>query len=359
MIHEWMARRLLGEDALAIETHWRFLYERAANFGVRGTELRAISAIDLALWDILGKVCKQPIYRLLGGPVRPNVAVYNSCGNPNYGPNTSGFIGWPGFGQIGEPGPLADSYKLFHAPAELAQELVELGYSGLKVWPFDAIAMKHGPSRPPSSEIRAAAGQLGKIRDQVGMDIDILVDGHAHFQLPAALRIADALREYEPLWLEDMLKMDNLETLADFRRQSRMPVSASEMLLTRPDFARVLEIDAADYIMIDPTWVGGISESKRIADLAQTYNIPVTLHDCTGPLTLFAGIHINAAVPNACYQETVRAQIETVYKKLIDIPVEISGGTVALPTRPGLGVELNPDLFDPKSPGYRRSDLKR
>ena len=184
MIHEWMARRLLGEDALAIETHWRFLYERAANFGVRGTELRAISAIDLALWDILGKVCKQPIYRLLGGPVRPNVAVYNSCGNPNYGPSTSGLIGWPGFGQIGEPGPLADSYKLFHAPAELAQELVELGYSGLKVWPFDAIAMKHGPSRPPTSEIRAAAGQLGKIRDQVGMDIDILVDGHAHFQLP-------------------------------------------------------------------------------------------------------------------------------------------------------------------------------
>ena len=159
--------------------------------------------------------------------------------------------------------------------------------------------------------------------------------------------------------MEDMLKMDNLETLADFRRQSRMPVSASEMLLTRPDYARVLEIDAADYIMIDPTWVGGISESKRIADLAQTYNIPVTMHDCTGPLTLFAGIHINAAVPNACYQETVRATIETVYKKLIDIPVEISGGTVALPTRPGLGVELNPDLFDPKSPGYRRSDLRQ
>ena len=90
MIHDWMARRLVGQDALAIESHWRFLYERSANFGVRGAELRAISAIDLALWDILGQKCGQPVYRLLGGPVRYRVPVYNSLGNPNYGRNPEG-----------------------------------------------------------------------------------------------------------------------------------------------------------------------------------------------------------------------------------------------------------------------------
>ena len=133
MLHDWMARRLLGEDALAIESHWRFLYERAANFGVRGTELRALSAIDVALWDILGQVCKQPVYRLLGGPVRDRIPVYNSCGNPQYGPSSTGHKGWPGMGSIGEPGPLGDTWKLVHEPAALAQELMELGYSGLKV----------------------------------------------------------------------------------------------------------------------------------------------------------------------------------------------------------------------------------
>lgn len=357
MIHDWMARRLLGEDALAIESHWRFLYERAANFGVRGTELRAISALDLALWDILGQVCNQPIYRLLGGPVRDKILVYNSCGNPKYGPSKDGLTGWPGMGTVGEPGPLGDSWKLFNEPVALAQELVELGYSGLKVWPFDGAAIQYGPSRIPHAEIEKAVQPLRDIRDKVGMDLDIFVDGHAHFQLPAALRIAEALCEIQPLWLEDILKMDNLDTLADFRRQSRMPISASEMLLTRADYNEVLMKNAADYVMIDPTWVGGISETARIAHLAQTYNIPVSMHDCTGPLTLFAGLQVGAAVANCCYQETVRAQIHTVYHELIDTEVVISGGYVDVPKGSGLGVKLNPELFKEGKPGYRISKI--
>ena len=355
MIHDWMARRMLGEDALAIESHWRFLYERAANFGVRGTELRAISALDVALWDILGQACNRPIYRLLGGPVRDKILVYNSCGNPKYGPSKEGRLGWPGMGVVGDPGPLGDSWKLFNEPVALAQELVGLGYSGLKVWPFDGAAVQYGPSRIPHAEIEKAVQPLRDIRDKVGMDLDIFVDGHAHFQLPAALRIADALREVQPLWLEDVLKMDNLDTLADFRRQSGMPISASEMLLTRADYNEALRKNAADYVMIDPTWVGGISETARIAHLAQTYNIPVSMHDCTGPLTLFAGLHVGAAVANCCYQETVRAQIQTVYHELIDTELKIANGYVDVPRGPGLGVRLNPDLFKKDRPGYRIS----
>ena len=355
MIHDWMARRMLGEDALAIESHWRFLYERAANFGVRGAELRAISALDVALWDILGQACNRPIYRLLGGPVRDKILVYNSCGNPKYGPSKEGRLGWPGMGVVGDPGPLGDSWKLFNEPVALAQELVGLGYSGLKVWPFDGAAVQYGPSRIPHAEIEKAVQPLRDIRDKVGMDLDIFVDGHAHFQLPAALRIAEALREVQPLWLEDVLKMDNLDTLADFRRQSGMPISASEMLLTRADYNEALRKNAADYVMIDPTWVGGISETARIAHLAQTYNIPVSMHDCTGPLTLFAGLHVGAAVANCCYQETVRAQIQTVYHELIDTELKIANGYVDVPRGPGLGVRLNPDLFKKNRPGYRIS----
>ena len=94
--------------------------------------------------------------------------------------------------------------------------------------------------------------------------------------------------------------MDNLDTVADFRRQSRMPISVSEMLLSRADYNSVLMNQAADYVMIDPTWVGGISETARIAHLAETYNVPVSMHDCTGPLTLFAGLHVGVAVLGDC-----------------------------------------------------------
>ncbi|MFW6060469.1 MAG: mandelate racemase/muconate lactonizing enzyme family protein [Phycisphaeraceae bacterium] len=355
MIHDWMARRLLGADALAIEAHWRFLYERAANFGVRGAELRAISALDVALWDILGQVCGQPIYRLLGGPVRSEIPVYNSCGNPRYGRLAPGVQGWPGYGALGEPGPLSDSYNLFHHPVELAEELVEEGFGAMKVWPFDGAAHRHGGMRIPLDELEASVKPLRDIRAKVGERIELLVDGHGFFMLPAALRIAEALRDVRPLWLEDILKMDNIETLADFRRQSGMPISASEMLLSRADFARVLEAKAADYVMIDPTWAGGISETVRLAHLAQAYNVPVTMHDCTGPLTLFAGLHVNAAVPGCAFQETVRAHIRTLYDDLVEPNVQVQRGAAALPSGPGLGTRLNPELFTEARATYRIS----
>jgi L-alanine-DL-glutamate epimerase-like enolase superfamily enzyme len=364
MIHDYFARRLLGGDALAIESHWRFLYERMANIGVRGVEMRAISAIDLALWDILGQVCKQPVYRLLGGPVRDRVPVYNSCGNPSYGIQAEpapqahrGWQGWPGMGSVGRPGPLSDSYNYFHQPVELATELISLGYTAMKIWPFDLPAIEHGPMRISDADIRQALRPLEKIRAAVGMDIEVMIDGHGHFQLPAALRIAEALRPLQPLWLEDILKMDNLDMLADFRRQSRMPISASEMLLCAPDYAAVLEKRAVDYVMIDPTWVGGISETARVARLAQAYNIPVSMHDATGPLTLLAGLQVLAASANGLYQETMRAQIQTTYRELIDLDVQISDGSLSLPRGPGLGARLHPELFRPEGLGYRKSVL--
>jgi galactonate dehydratase len=353
LIHDWMARRLIGQDALAIESHWRFLYERCANFGVRGAELRAISAIDLALWDILGQVCGQPIYRLLGGPVRSRVPVYNSLGNPAYGRNPEGRQGWPGYGTIGEPGDLQDSWKLFHAPEELVEELLAEGYTAFKTWLFDSVAHRQGGMRIGLGELEETIRPLVRIREQYGNRIEFMVDGHGFFMLPAALRIAEALAPLQPLWLEDVLKMDNLETLIDFRRQSRTPISVSEMLLSRADYARVLAANGADYVMIDPTWVGGISETVRLAHLAQAYNVPVTMHDCTGPLTLFAGLHVNAAVPGCCFQETVRAHIRTFYRDLIDANVNISNSEADLPVGPGLGTRLNPDLFRPDRPDYR------
>ena len=154
-----------------------------------------------------------------------------------------------------------------------------------------------------------------------------------------------------------MLRVDNVDTLADFRRQSRMPIAASEMLLGRSSYLSLLKAGAVDYVMIDPTWSGGISETRRIIELAQAYNIPATMHDCTGPLTLFAGLHCAVASANVVLQETVRAHIRTFYGRLIDTQPIIEQGYLLAPTGPGLGTSYLSSLFHPGQNQFRRSQV--
>lgn len=360
LVHDWMAQRLLGDDPLAVERHWRFLYERCSSFGQPGAEMRALSAIDVALWDILGQACGQPVHRLLGGPVRETIPVYNTCGGPTYGAagnDEAVHPGWPGYGDVGEPGPLQDNWASQNAAGDLAEELVAEGFPAMKVWPFDRIAQKTGGAYISWAEVEAGMRPLREIRDRVGTNIDIIIEGHAFFQLPAALRLAEALQEIKPLWLEDVLRVDNIATLADFRRQSGLPIAASEMLLGRRDFLELLDARAADYVMLDPTWCGGISESRRIIHLAEAHNIPVTIHDCTGPLTLFAGLHLSAAASNLAFQETVRAHVRLIYERLVDRLPCIEHGCAEPTNEPGLGTALHAHLFTADQPHYRRTSL--
>ena len=366
LIHDWMGQRLLGAEATDIEAHWRFLYERCTAFGTPGAEMRAISAVDVALWDLLGQECRQPIWKLLGGRAQNKVQIYNTCGGPGYGAMFGDggdadapqpHPGWPGYGDEGSRGPLQDNWSSIHAAGDLAEELVGEGISGMKVWPFDRYAHRNGGLYLSRRDIDEGMRPLHEIRQRVGNQIEIMIEGHAFFQLPAALRLAEALREIAPLWLEDVLRVDNVQTLADFRRQSGMPIAATEMLLGRASYLPLLDAGAADYIMVDPTWAGGISETRRIIELAQTYNVPATMHDCTGPLTLMSGLHCAIASANVVFQETVRAHLRTFYDKLIDRQPQIESGYLLPPTDPGLGTSFHETLFQPGSCRYRRSEL--
>jgi L-alanine-DL-glutamate epimerase-like enolase superfamily enzyme len=359
-LHDWMSRRLLGADATAIESHWRFLYERGTAFGVKGCELRAISAIDVALWDILGQLTGRPIWKLLGGPVKGAIPVYNSCGGPTYGrrpPGAPDAQGWPGHGDLGQAGPLEDNYNSVHRPADLAEELLAEGYGAMKLWSLDRIYQRAGGHRISRTDLEEGLRPFHAIRERVGSRIELVLDGHGFFSLPAALRIAEAMRDIKPLWLEDVIRPDCVQTIADFRDKAGCPIAVSEMLVSRDEYRQVLGANAADYVMFDPTWVGGFSETRRIAELAQVFNIPALMHDCTGPLTLFAGLHVAASCANVTYQETVRAHLKTLYPLLIDEPVAVQGGHLPLPARPGLGVRLLPELFTPDHPGYRITKL--
>jgi len=360
VLHDWMSRRLLGADALAIESHWRFLYERCASFGGTGAEMRAMSAIDLALWDILGQLLQQPVWRLLGGPVRDRIPVYNSSGGPSYGrrpPHAPDAQGWPGHGDPGKPGPLEDNWKSIHAAGDLAEELLAEGYRGMKLWPLDQAYQQNGGAFLSQPELKASLRPFFEIRERVGDRMELMLDGHGFFALPAAIRICEVLRDVQLLWAEDVMRPDHLPALATLRQRTTVPLAISEMLITREHYRQALECHAADYVMADPTWVGGITETKRIAELAQIYNIPTLMHDCTGPLTLFSGLHVAASVPNVMWQETVRAHIRTLYPALIDTNVVIKNGAAELPSGPGLGTRLLPELFDDRHPGYRITRL--
>jgi len=337
-IHERAAPKLLGKDPTEIQRHWTALYDRdAARFGGQGVEVRAISAIDVALWDILGQSVGRPIYQLLGGTSRDRVPIYNTCGGPAYGR--------PPYEVHGRPGPLEDLYAWNNDPVTLAAELLEEGITAMKLWPFDDIALRNEGLTISAAELDEGLRPIRLIREAVGSKMRIMLEGHGFWRLPAAVKIARALEEYDIEWVEDLLLAHDIGAIASLHAQTTVPVLASEYLVTRHQFLPLLEQKAADIVMLDPTWTGGITESHKIGVLADTFGLPVTMHDCTGPFTLLAGVHLALAAPNATYQETVRAYIRTWYRDVVPHSVVIEDGAILPPTEPGIGTSLLPDVL--------------
>jgi len=346
IIHDWMGQRLIGADALNTEGHWRFLYERATNFGARGAELRAISALDLALWDIKGQAANMPVWQLLGGKSQDGVRIYNSIGyGRNVKPRAIG--SWPGYGQMGEKQPLNDYWSAVNEPAAYANELLDEGIGAAKLWTLDNAAHQlNGNIYVTYADIEKALEPLCAIREAVGTKLELILDGHGFFQLPVALRIAEVARDLKLLCLEDIIRPDCVDTIRDFRAQSRMPLAVSEMLISSEDYRLLLEKRATDYVMIDPTWVGGISQTLKITDFAQAYNLPVIMHDCTGPLTLLAGVHVGVARGNVAWQETVRFLLRVRYPELVDAIPAVENGRITPPQTPGIGAKWHDELFE-------------
>lgn len=338
-IHHFAAPLLLGRDALAVESHWQTLYETCARCGAKGAEMRALSAIDIALWDILGQAAGLPIYQLLGGACRDRIRTYNTCAGPHYGRTVRA-----GYGLDDAAGVLDDLQAFRTDAGALARDLLSEGLTAMKIWPFDRFAQEKGGVRIEHRDLEAGLEPVRSIRDAVGREMDIMIEGHGFWSLPAAVQIARALEEHEPVWVEDMIRADDPTALAALCRETTIPVLASEYLMTRWEYRRLLDVRGADIVMVDPVWCGGITEARKIVTMADTYGVPATTHDCTGPLALYAGLHLMINAPNALYQESVRAYLRTFYADLVtDLP-EIVDGQILAPTAPGLGTRLQPDV---------------
>jgi L-alanine-DL-glutamate epimerase-like enolase superfamily enzyme len=345
-LHESAAPVLLGKDPLRIDQHAQALYGYVG-YGSTGAEMRGASAVDIALWDLLGQVTGQPLYQLLGGRVRDTVRTYNTCAGYTYvrARPVQAVDNWglPASPAV-SPGPYEDLDAFLHRPDELARSLLDEGFTGMKIWPFDPFAEASGGHFISNADLRTALEPFRKIRKAVGDRIDIMVEFHSLWDLPTARRICQALEEFEPFWFEDPLKADNLEALAELAAHTRVPLTLSETIAGRWRFKELMDRHAVGVVMLDVSWVGGISEARQVAALAGVYKLPVAPHDCTGPVTLVASTHLSVHAPNALVQEMVRAFCATWYRDLVTELPEIGRGWIAPPEGPGLGTALQPDI---------------
>lgn len=358
-MHENAAPYLLGKDPLQIERHWQSL-KGFVGMNSSSTENRGRSAIDIALWDIFGKVAGQPLYQLLGGKVRDSIPVYNTCAGPFYARDIpiAGEVSTNNW-QLGEGDrSLEDMDAFLNDPGALAAELVAEGITGMKMWPFDLHVGKHDGHYISAKDLDETVELFRKVRSAVGNQIDIMVDLHTLWDLPSATKIARALEEVSPAWIEDPIRPDDVGALAEFRRSTSIPTTAGETLGTRWSYRDILERRALDVIMTDPVWVGGVSEVRRIAAMAEAYQTPVTMHDCNGPVQFTVGVNLSVHLPNATLQESVRAYHRTWYRDLAQDVAPIDHGLASPLDTPGHGVALRLEALEAPGTRRRRSTAK-
>jgi galactonate dehydratase len=354
-IHDVVAPLLLGGDATRIESWHSKLTNYPVGYAASGAEMRAASAIDIALWDLLGKTTGQPLWRLLGGLVRDRVPAYNTCAGPHYATKARGDVNrW--FGIDEERGEDLDDLRAFlEEPERLARELLAEGFRGMKIWPFDFAAYSNGGIAITTTQIAEAIEPFERIRGAVGRDVELMLDLHGLWDLESAKRIARAMEPFEPAWIEDPIRMDNAEGLAELSQSTRIPVLGSETTASKESFLRLLKRGAIDIVSFDVGWSGGITEARKIAAIADAFQKPIVPHDCTGPIGYVAGCCLSLTNPNAMLQETVRAYTRGWYARVVSGLPDITDGSIAPMPGPGLGLDLKPEFLDHPTTLRRRS----
>ncbi len=304
---------LVGFDPLDGERVWHELYA-GSRFPTGSVITAAISGVDQALWDIKGKVLDTPVYQLLGGKVRDRVRVYQSAHG-----RTPQALG-------------AD-----------ARRLVETyGYTALKIGPF----RPDGDADPWGTQLDTAERRMAAVRGAVGDAVDIGVDAHAKLLEPArALEMAERIRAFRPFFFEEPVRPEQFAPLAKLAQQCPIPIATGECLYTKFEFQQLLATGAADIIQPDVCVTGGLTELKKIAALAEAHYVSVAPHNPLGPLATAVNVHFAAAAPNFLILE-YHADDTGVRAEVLDEPMRLEDGYLAIPERPGLGVDLTEGILE-------------
>ena len=342
-VHNFIAPYLIGRDPLQIERHHAKLLPYAGRGG-SGVEMRAASATDVALWDIFGQAIEKPIYQALGGAYRNDVRVYNTCAGYQYVRKAPAqVVDNYGLNQHSSPGPYEDLEGFLNNAGDLAQSLLAMDIHGMKIWPFDFAAEASNGQYITNTELKTALEPFEKIRTAVGDKMEIMAELHSMWNVPMAQRIAAALEPFELTWIEDPVNMDDLDKVGEVIAATKTTIAVGELLGGKAQFRDLLEQGVGLAIM-DIVWGGGITEARKVAALADTFGVPFTGHDCTGPIALTASVHMTMHASNVFIQEIVRAFYYGWYQDLVTQLPPIKNGQITAPTGPGLGTALNPDV---------------
>jgi L-alanine-DL-glutamate epimerase-like enolase superfamily enzyme len=312
------AEYLIGKDPRDIDKIWRDIYKYQSMRNAGGSEMHIQSAINMALLDILGKSSGLPLYRLLGGKTRDKVKVYNTVtdywaiNNTKMGPDTEKIVTF----------------------------LLDRGITAMKIYPFNTEG-----GFISSEEIDKGVSWLKQIEKTAGRRMEILIDGWGGCDLPGAERVIRACEPFNVIHIEDILIPNSYQSYVKLAAETPIPVAHSETLATRYELRDFLEAKALDILMFDLCWCGGITEAKKMCDMADAWHIPASPHTCGGPLLYVASVHLSAAIPNFCYMESNYWKYTHQYPYFItNVPVPVNGYITA-PEGPGLGVEIRPELF--------------
>ena len=313
-----LGRYIIGRNPFDIK---HFTYMAYTDFASKRGSMdlfSAISGIEQALWDIAGKSFGQPVYNLLGGRCRDRIKVYAN--------------GW---------GSWYDPERALEHLSDRATSLVERGFRALKFDPFP------GPWRAIISreDEQTAVDRIRAVREAVGPDVDILIEVHRRLSPLHAVRVAREMEPYAPFWYEEPVSARDLDGLAEARKNIKLPIVTGEELYTKAEFRSVFEKRAADIINPDVCNCGGILELREIAAMAETYHVAVSPHNYNSTTVgLAATIQASAGMPNFLITEYF-VNFETTGNEIADVPFEVDGGYIELPTRPGLGIDLDEEAL--------------
>lgn len=355
-IHGTIAPYLIGKDATNIEAHQAHLTGYVGFVGA-SAEMRGRSAVDIALWDILGQAKGMPLADLLGGRVRDKIKVYNTCAGYSY-VQTKATQGTDNFGLAAKKGQYEDLEAFLNRADELAHSLLEMDITAMKIWPLDYAAEASSGHWISHDDLKRGLEPFEKIRKAVGDKMDVAYELHSLWNRPQAIKIAQALEPYRPMWVEDPVFMDHLHSIGEVARATRSPIAVGETRGGRADFRGLLELEALSMVIMDVAWCGGVSEAKKVATMAEAWHTPVAFHDCTGPVALLVSTHLALHHRNCWVQEMVRAFYYGWYDRYVTELPPVVKGMITIPKGPGIGSKLQPDVTKRKGVTVKRTTAK-
>lgn len=312
LLHEWVEGRILGRDPFDVEgvigTLIRDQYQGGA------TIMTAISGVEIAMWDLIGKACGQPIYKLLGGRCHAVIPAYAN--------------GW---------------YGGATKPDEFAEKACAAGARGYRALKFDPFGVAWKNLSPEESE--AAVERVAHVRQAVGSRVGLMIEFHGRLSADSAVRVIRELERFDLIWCEEPVAPEAVELLADVKRQVRAPIAAGERLYTLVDFHRLISLQAADVIQMDVAHCGGILAAKKIAAMAAVQDLRIAPHCSVGPVALAACLHVDVSTPNFMIQEAF-GEFDVPWRNgLVRGWNPIRNGEFLLSAEPGLGLDIDEEVI--------------